>query len=489
MSRGSRVGAVLASLLLLGGTAGAVYAAGERPVPVAPAGSGAVEVRVPAGSGTIACQAAPQSAGITYDEMFAPVDVLPTSTMVAASIARGGVIGEAHILGQEGVLPAGGGAAVWTGQAPVTSLQMFAEPAGEDEALLAAGGLWRADAGDFRGLMALPCQEPAREAWLVGGSTQIGHSAVLTVTNPGATTATLQAEAWGPVGAVDLTHVSGSLVAPGATETFLLEASASGLDRIAVHLSASGADIVASIVDTRLEGITPRGIDTVTAGSSPATDLLIPAISLVQAVSEDDPIRGAEVLLLANPGTDVATVAVTLLGPEGPLAIPGAEAVTVDPGAVYEISLAGLPAGDGALAISADVPVLAAAQSARSAGGGVLERAWSAATRPTQSQTLAMPSPGKLVLSSPEEDAVVTLTGVSAAGEALAPVEVTVPAGGSLAVDADPAAVAYTLTSSVPVGAAAVFTAALADGEIIAILPASPDTDPELTVLVSVGER
>lgn len=495
MNAKSRVAAALASLLLLGASAGAVAAAELYPA----AGPSTVPppegIRVPAGGGSLVCLPAPADAGTAYDEMFTPIDVVPISAEVAASLARGGQIGAAEIGGATDPFTAGSGGAVWTGAATPAALLLTGEPAGGEEALLAAGGVWRADTGDFRGLLALPCVEPGREAWLLGGSTLIGHSAVLTVTNPGTTPATLQAEAWGPLGALELPYVSGAVVAPGATETYLLEANASGVERLAVHVTATGGDVAVSITDTRLEGITPRGITAVSPGRSPATDVLIPVVSLVEATGEDDPARGASLLLLANPGTEVATAAVTLLGPDGPVEIPGAEAVTVDPGGVYEITLAGLPAGSAALRLTSDVPLLAAAQSARSAtGSAALDRAWSAAVEPTESQTLAAPgigvvAAGTIVLSSPDSDATVTLTPVTAAGEALEDVVVDVPANGSATVTADPAVAAYAISSDVPVGAGLLLAATLGDGDVIAILPAVPDTDPELSVTVSVAGR
>lgn len=491
-----RIGAIATSLVLLGSAAGAVVVAEQHPALTPGEGTVAVDVRVPAAGGELTCHPAPESAGIAYDEMFTPIDVVPSSAQVAVSAARGSDIGAAEILGEEAVFTEGAGGAVWTGEARPTALTLLGEPISGEEALLAAGGVWRADQGDLRGLMALPCTEPSRDVWLLGGSTQIGHSAVLTVTNPTRTAATLEAEAWGPLGALELTHVNGATVAPGATETFLLEANASGLDRIAVHLVANGADVSATIADTRLEGITPRGLDVVSATRSPATELLVPVVSLVEFTGEDDPARGASVLLLANPGTDTATAAVTLLGPDGPVPVPGAEAVTVDPGAVYEINLAGLPVGAMALRVQADAPLLAAAQSARSAtASAALERAWSPAAEPTESQTLAVPGNGsvatnlQIVLSAPDQAASVTLRPLTAAGEALDDVVVEVPADASAAVAVDPAAVAYTIESATPVGAGLLMTAPAADGELIAILPAAPDTDPELTVPVQVEGR
>lgn len=497
MSIKSRVGAIAASVLLLGSAAAAVASATVLPaVPGADAAPIAA-VRVPAAEGLVVCQPAPGSAGIAYDEMFNAIDVVPATSLVAASIARGPELGAATVVveGTAESLAAGAGGAVWSASAPTAALALAAEPAAGEEPLLSGGGVWRADVGDFRGIAALPCLEPAREAWLVGGSTEIGHSAVLTVTNPSATPATLEAEAWGPLGAVTLTHVSGAVVAPGATETYLLEASASGLDRIAVRVSASGADVAVALLDTRLDGITPRGIDVVAPGRSPATDILIPVVSLVEAADEADPASGASTLLLANPGSDLAIAAVTLLGPEGPITIPGAEAVSVDPGAVYEITLAGLPAGNAAIQVTSDVPLLAAAQSVRvAAESGAMERAWSASVEPTLSQTLAAPgagavAAGSLVISAPGEAASVRLAPVGADGAALPVVDLSVPSGAVVSVPADPGAVAYGISSNVPVAAGLLLTATVGDGDLIGILPAIRDADQSLSVSVEVRGR
>src|ERR671920_570155 len=62
----------------------------------------------------------------------------------------------------------------------------------------------RTTTGDLRGLTAGRCVVPATSHWLVGGGTQVGATALLTVQNPSPRPATVALEVFGPGGPVAL---------------------------------------------------------------------------------------------------------------------------------------------------------------------------------------------------------------------------------------------------------------------------------------------
>ncbi|WP_194948310.1 DUF5719 family protein [Actinomyces trachealis] len=250
------------------------------------------------------------------------------------------------------------------------------------------------ESGDLRGLVTAPCTAPRTAAWIVAGTSRPGAYSELRLTNPGTTTVSASVTAYGDTGLLDLPGGGQAVIAPGKTESVYLGTSDSAATdgRLAVRVVAEGGALGVNMVEETLDGETPAGVEVITPGADPATEQLVPGVVLVepdkqgqgtsQAASFDQP-----VVRLVNPSETAATVRVSLLGPDGEQALPGAEAVTVDPGAVFDVSLAGVTPGSYTLRTTSDQPVGAAVQLVRSAGefpehsGALLrDRAWIQAT-------------------------------------------------------------------------------------------------------------
>lgn len=409
----------------------------------------------------------------TYDPAFDPSPADATSDLVVVTAAPGAA-------GAEAGQPSGAAAAVVTpmaGGAPVGELAagveagvltlpgadagrvVHADPVGEVPPWASAGVTWRAGTGDLRGLAAASCRRPSATTWLVGGSTVLGSSARLVLQNPGATPATVGLRMWGARGPVELAGAPDYLVGPGEEETILLEGLAAEQGQVVVEVTATGGLVSAYLQDSRTDGLTPAGVDLVVGGAEPATDLLVPAIS----VTEDDP--QAAVLRLLAPGTmadpadtagDAAdddegpqrgTAHVALLGPDGVVELPGTEDISLDVGDVIDVPLDGLEPGDYTAWVTADVPLVAGAAvtrlgTARDGEDGGVERAWSPALVGGLAGPLAVPGdePGRLVLGAAPADG---LTGsaraeviaLDAAGAVLVRRDVTVPVSGTVSLD------------------------------------------------------
>lgn len=245
-------------------------------------------------------------------------------------------------------------------------------------------------AGDLRGLSTAACTAPRSTAWVVAGSTRPGSYAELRLSNPGNTTVTASVKAYGSTGPVDLPGGGQVAVPSGKTESvYLGTTSATGSDGpLAVNVTTDGGALGVYLVDETLDGETAAGTEVVSAGAEPATEQVVPGVVLVDPdqqgqgsaghVSSDQP-----VVRLMNPAEAPATVKVSLLGADGEQALPGAEALTVDPGAVFDVSLAAVAPGAYAVRTTSDQPVVAAVQLVRSAGeyparsGALLhDRAW-----------------------------------------------------------------------------------------------------------------
>nr|WP_277818647.1 DUF5719 family protein [Cellulosimicrobium arenosum] len=213
--------------------------------------------------------------------------------------------------------------------------------------------------GDLRGLAAATCVRPGVGQWLVGGSTEVGSSAQLVLQNPGLTAATVQVTVWGQGGPALVEGGGQQLVGPGEQVVTLLEASVPEQHRTVVRVEATGGLVSAYLQHNTLDGLVPVGVDHVVPGAAPARQVALAGVdSAGEAV--DDP--HAPQLRLLAPGDEGGAVRVHVYGPDGEVPLRGLEEVRLEAGVVTDLSLGGLPAGRYAVAVDADVPVVAGAR-------------------------------------------------------------------------------------------------------------------------------
>lgn len=300
----------------------------------------------------------------------------------------------------------------------------------------AASQVERVGDGDIEGWAALTCGQPRADQWLLGGSTSLGASARLVLTNPAAAPTEATITLYGPLGEVESTVVA---VAPGDQQDRLLEGVASGVAALAVRVEATGPGVVASLQDSRLAGFQPAGVAWV--GPTEASDaLIIPAVHL------DQP-DATVTLRLFSP--DEALVELTLVTDEGISDFSMTRPIDLEPGVVSDVTIPAERAG--AIEIRADVPVYAAALTTvpRAVEEGLegdlaYDHTWVAAqAEPTGPTAIVMPTgAGRLALYSPvSQQATVAdadgnpLATVDLAPRTLAWVDIDAQAGTVLVVD------------------------------------------------------
>ena len=267
--------------------------------------------------------------------------------------------------------------------------------------------------GDLRGLTAAPCTQPSAMSWIVGGSIAAGSSAELRLVNPGVTPATAKVTLYGSIGRLSLPSNGEITVPAGGSSSLALETKGSQDPRIAVSVEADGGSVVPTLVTESLDGETPAGTDVITPGAAPATDLVIPGVEIVEPAAQGevpDAKTGADssdtpAVRIVNPGADPATVSVTMLAKDGARPLSGAQSVTIDAGSVFDIQLAGVPAGTYGVQVTSSAPVGAAARLVRSGGeyparskALVHDQAWAQAALPgaADSGLLAVPRAASL---------------------------------------------------------------------------------------------
>ena len=267
--------------------------------------------------------------------------------------------------------------------------------------------------GDLRGLTAAPCTQPSAMSWIVGGSIAAGSSAELRLVNPGVTPATAKVTLYGSIGRLSLPSNGEITVPAGGSSSLALETKGSQDPRLAVSVEADGGSVVPTLVTESLDGETPAGTDVITPGAAPATDLVIPGVEIIEPAAQGevpDAKTGADssdtpAVRIVNPGADPATVSVTMLGKDGARPLSGAQSVTIDAGSVFDIQLAGVPAGTYGVQVTSSAPVGAAARLVRSGGeyparskALVHDQAWAQAALPgaADSGLLAVPRAASL---------------------------------------------------------------------------------------------
>ena len=365
----------------------------------------------------------------------------------------------------------------------------------------------RTKSGDLRGLTAAPCAQPAAMSWIVGGSIAAGSSAELRLVNPGVTPATAKVTLYGSIGRLSLPSNGEITVPAGGSSSLALETKGSQDPRIAVSVEADGGSVVPTLVTESLDGETPAGTDVITPGAAPATDLVIPGVEITEPATQGevpDAKTGADssdtpAVRIVNPGADPATVSVTMLGKDGARPLSGAQSVTIDAGSVFDIQLAGVPAGTYGVQVTSSTPVGAAVRMVRSGGeyparskALVHDQAWAQAGLPgaADSGLLAVPRGASLssavTVANSGAATSVTLSSLDGSWKQ----DVKVAKGGSVVVDVPAKVTAVRLSTgdresssgtprtSSGLAAATIVTAQAGGdmaGTLISTVPAQPD--------------
>ena len=364
--------------------------------------------------------------------------------------------------------------------------------------------------GDLRGLTAAPCTQPSAMSWIVGGSIAAGSSAELRLVNPGVTPATAKVTLYGSIGRLSLPSNGEITVPAGGSSSLALETKGSQDPRIAVSVEADGGSVVPTLVTESLDGETPAGTDVITPGAAPATDLVIPGVEIVEPAAQGevaDAKTGADssdtpAVRIINPGAAPATVSVTMLGKDGARPLSGAQSVTIDAGSVFDIQLAGVPAGTYGVQVTSNTPVGAAVRTVRSGGeyparskALVHDQAWAQAALPgaADSGLLAVPRATSLssavTVANSGETTSVTLSSLDGSWKQ----DVKVAKGSSSVVEVPAKVSAVRLnaagrkgssgTSHTPSGlAAATIVTAQAGGDLAGTLISTVPAQPDATV-------
>ncbi|WP_067781685.1 DUF5719 family protein [Actinomyces vulturis] len=216
--------------------------------------------------------------------------------------------------------------------------------------------------GDLRALTAGECMAPRSSAVLVGGSTEVGCSTALTLSNPSAAPITVSLQLQGSTGTIDMPAHGDVLVPAYSTQQLLLESAALRDPRVALTMTTDAGTLGAWLTTSCLSGETPAGTSIIAPGARPSTHVLIPGLTMTQADADRQGMSAdhGPVLRIANTSQKQAHVSVQVLATDDEHPLPGGDNIEIAPQAVTDISLNAMPAGDYALLLTSDQPIAGA---------------------------------------------------------------------------------------------------------------------------------
>jgi len=131
---------------------------------------------------------------------------------------------------------------------------------------------------EFFGLSSAECTAASGSTWLAGGATSVGRTTLLLLSNPTDVPAVVSVQVFGETGQVTAPGEDGIAVAAGAQRVVSLAGFAPNLTSPVVHVQSTGGQVVASLEQTTVRGVTPGGVDFVAGTAAPAVTTVLPGV-------------------------------------------------------------------------------------------------------------------------------------------------------------------------------------------------------------------
>ncbi len=227
--------------------------------------------------------------------------------------------------------------------------------------------------GNEAGLKAAPCLAPATAHWFPGlGATDEDHTDLI-LSNPDDAQAQVDLRYYGRSGRIAVPGSPGLVIRGHDSHTVSL-AELRGESPVSVAIQASQGRVTAVAKRTQTRPIKPAGIDWQVPSVSPNRVVVIPGVPADE---------GGRQLVVTNPNNSRATVAVQVLGFQGPYAPSGAASVDVPPEGTASVNLEPGLAGEAAgIKLTSDVPVTGAVIATSQRGGKGTDLAVQSAAAP-----------------------------------------------------------------------------------------------------------
>ena len=260
------------------------------------------------------------------------------------------------------------------------------------------------------GLLAAECSDASNSSWLIGGSTETGRDAILTISNPSSVDARVDLEFFGAQGFIEAPASRGLIVPAGAQRSYSLAGFAPNEPSPVVHVVSNGAPVWSTLQVSTIRGLTPGGLDRITAIAEAATVVSIPIIrepdaELIGPLRAETGYSDTETMIrLFAPGAEDANVTITIThheSDEEPIVV----TTEIAANEVVDIPVAELHDGDYSVTVSSSVPLFATARvSSHDGETTVTDVAWVSAMAPSNaSSSAAIPFRGTLAIANPSD--------------------------------------------------------------------------------------
>ncbi|WP_020075403.1 DUF5719 family protein [Cryocola sp. 340MFSha3.1] len=304
--------------------------------------------------------------------------------------------------------------------------------------LFAAAQSQTAAADDLFGLAAAACAEPSADTWLAAGSTSLGQTSLVLLSNASEVDATVDLTLYTETGPVSAPGAAGILVPAGSQKVVPLAGLVPSAAAPVVRVQTTGGEVAASLQQSFEQGIQPRGAELAGPTGAPARQQIIPGVTIASmaAVQAEQSAEGVgftyPVVRLLVPGDTDAQITIGAVGEAG-TAAGDSYATTVKAGTVAEVPLDHLKDGNYTVTVNANVPVVAAVRTSV-IGTRTRDFTWFSSAQPLQRDLLAtVPKDGAATFhfaNAGEADKTVTVQGLAPGSK---PATLTVPAeGGAL---------------------------------------------------------
>lgn len=258
---------------------------------------------------------------------------------------------------------------------------------------------------EFVGLAAADCGVANGDTWLAGGSTSVGRTTLLTLSNPTEVPATVNVELFGENGPISAPGTSGIIVPASGQRVLSLAGFQPDIVSPVVHVSSTGGQVVADLQESIVRGLDPGGVDIIGPTTSPSLRNVIPGLLLV-GVPAVQALRvgGAAyddlstVLRMFAPGTGTVTTTISVI-PEDGAAKGTSFSYDIEAGRVVDVPIGDLADGSYTVSVVSPVPLIAAARVSSAAAGGATDFAWLAAAAELtgNAQFTAAPGPSPVL--------------------------------------------------------------------------------------------
>ena len=271
--------------------------------------------------------------------------------------------------------------------------QVISVPPGNsaDVAPLLAGNQGEQAATEaLSGFAAAACTEPANDLWLVGGSTELGRTTLVTLANPTDVTATVTLEVFTEQGYVDAVSTEGIIVLPGEQRIVSLAGYAPDALAPVVSVLSVGGQILANLQQSVTRTLMPSGVEWVAPGSGAATQQIITGVVLSGQHDHDrseisDVTSDLEPgIRLLVPGEKNSEVSITLLSSQGKKVEFSANLTAQK---VTQLPTAGVPDGVYTVIVTAQEPLVAGVRTVQDSSAAAPELGATPAATPTPTPT------------------------------------------------------------------------------------------------------